>query len=230
LIGVHDPKGYQFEWTGPNGFSTHQSGFWIHLSELGVYHATVTNPGNGCTQLLTVDEFVQNIVPPVIDPVLITDDQLGQQIGAIDIDINYPGAVTVAWYRDGVLLSNEEDIANLPAGKYTVVVTANDNGCTASLMFVISNLLVSTDDVSKEASWDIFPNPAKTRLQLRYHGPGQPETTLRITDVTGRIVISQIALPAPYITLPVEHLPPGMYRLLIQTQNGAHWKPVVIQR
>lgn len=230
FIGAPDPQGYQFEWTGPNGFSTQQSGFWIQLSELGAYQATVTNPGNGCTQVLTVDEFVQNLVPPVIDLVAITDDQLSQQIGAIDIGINYPGAVMVAWYRDGVLLSNQEDIANLPAGKYTVVVTANDNGCTASLVLVISNLLVSTDAVSKEAYWDIFPNPASARLQLRYHGPGRPETTLLVTDVAGRVVINPIALTVPYITLPVEHLPPGMYRLLIQTPNGALWKPVVIQR
>jgi len=230
FIGVTDPQNYQFSWTGPNGFTSVEAGFWINIPEIGVYAVTVTNPGNGCTQILQADEFIQNLTQPVISPVLITNDQFGQHIGAIDIEISYPGAVTVAWYRDGVLLSNQEDITGLPAGTYTVVVTADDNGCTTSQVLAVSNIIVSTDTAPADDFWEVFPNPANTHLQLRYTGPDRPETRVMLTDVAGRIVFEQTTLPTPFIKLSVEFLPSGMYRLLIQTKNATLWRSVVIQR
>jgi hypothetical protein len=230
FIGVTNPQDYQFSWTGSNGFTSNQAGFWIKPSELGAYQVTVTNPGNGCTQMLTVDEVAINTAQPVITSVVIINDQFGQHIGAINIEISYPGAVTVAWYRDGVLLSNQEDISGLPAGTYTVVVTANDNGCSVSLVLEVSNIIVSTGVAPTNGFWDVFPNPANTRLQLRYTGPDRPETRVMLTDVAGRIVFEQTTLPSPFISLPVDFLPPGMYRLLIQTKNAALWRGVVIQR
>lgn len=230
FIGVANPQNYDFAWTGPNGFISDKSGFRIGVSELGVYTVTITDPGNGCVQILSIEDFIQNQTPPVINTISIVNDQFGQHIGAINIQILYPGSVTVTWFKDSVLFSFAEDLTGLAAGTYTAVVTANDNGCSATLVAEVINITVSTGSISEDASWEVFPNPANTRIHLRYLGFSQPVALVQLIDVTGRAVFLQTVLPTPVAELAVTHLPSGVYRMQIQTKEASVWKAVVIQR
>lgn len=231
FIGVADPDGYHFAWAGPNGFTSDEAGFHIALSELGIYSVTITNPSNGCTQTLQVSEFIQNQVAPGLAALSVVNDQLGQQIGAIDIQITYPGSTSIIWYKNGVPYSVLEDISGLAAGIYTVVVTANDNGCSATLVVEVVNITVSTGAAPGAGTyWDLFPNPAHSYLHLRYRGGGiQPEARVSIIDVTGRYVFLQTVLTSTSEGIPLGHLPPGMYRLQIQTEKTTVWKAIAIQ-
>lgn len=230
FIGVAAPQAYQFDWSGPNGFSSQAAGFWIGMGEIGIYTVTITNPGNGCTQILQVDDFIQNLAPPVVSTVSVVNDQFGQQIGAIAIEILYPGSVTVIWYKDSVLFSFSEDLTGLAAGTYTAVVTANDNGCSATHVVEVVNITVSTGETPEDDPWELFPNPANTRLQLHYRGPGNPEAQVQAFDITGRTVFLQTVVPTPVTELAVDHLPPGLYRMQIKTKETSIWKTIVIQR
>lgn len=231
FIGVADPDGYHFAWAGPNGFASDEAGFHIALSELGIYSVTITNPSNGCTQTLQVSEFIQNQVAPGVVALSVVNDQFGQQIGAIDIQITYPGSTTITWYKNGSPYAVSEDISGLAAGIYTVVVTADDNGCSATLMVEVINITVSTGAAPGAGTyWDLFPNPAHSYLHLRYRGGGvQPEARVSIIDVTGRHVLLQTVLTSASAGIPVGHLPPGMYRLQIQTEKTTVQKAVAIQ-
>lgn len=230
FIGVAEPRHYQFAWAGPNGFSSDQAGFLIGLSAIGVYTVTITDPANGCTQILVVDEFVQNQTAPSVNLISVKNDQFGQQVGAIDIEILYPGGVTVVWLKDSVLYSFADDLTGLAAGTYTVVVTADDNGCSSMLVVEVINITVSTKAASDDTSWEVFPNPADSRFYLRYNGFGRPEAQVRLIDVTGRAVFLQTVSPTPVAALPVFHLPSGVYRMQIQTKESSVWKVIVIQR
>lgn len=125
---------YSFSWTGPNNFTS----FNEDISDLdeGEYCLTVTD-ANGCVETtcatLTAPQAVQ------IDLVSLTDVGCnGEATGAIDIDVPVgTEPLTYSWTGPNSFNSSDQDISDLEAGTYCVVVTDAD-GCTGEACFEIS--------------------------------------------------------------------------------------------
>ncbi|TNF32374.1 MAG: hypothetical protein EP314_00105, partial [Bacteroidetes bacterium] len=119
VTGTNPP--FVYDWQPSGGSGTTETGLCA-----GSYTLTVTDD-NGCSQ-----DFSFDIIEP--DPITIslavTDVTCeGGSDGAIDLTVSGgTGPYTYQWYPLG---QTTEDIDNLPAGDYSVVVT-DANGCTSS--------------------------------------------------------------------------------------------------
>lgn len=118
---------FSFAWGAPVNATTAN----IYNLSTGAYNVTVTD-ANGCVATSSV-----NVTSLDASPSLSVSQTnvscFGLSDGAIDLTVNASTAYAIAW-SNGV---NAEDIANLSAGNYTVVVV-DANGCVSSTTVAIS--------------------------------------------------------------------------------------------
>ncbi len=126
------------------------------------YSLTITDEGQGCELygIALVDE------PPF--PVTITIDQIvhvtDSTTGAIDISTSGLQPSSTFWTGPNGFTSNEEDLTDLEAGIYVVVVT-DGNGCTAMETIEIINTIVGLY-VPYNLDVKIYPNPANENIYI----------------------------------------------------------------
>lgn len=72
-----------------------------------------------------------------------------------------------------------------------------------------------------------YPNPVQERLHLRVTA-AQGKGLFRVTDVTGRVMISQAVVRSGMQVLDLKHLPSGMY--MLQYQDDAHTASLKINK
>lgn len=82
----------------------------------------------------------------------------------------------------------------------------------------------SNDETSSTSFMEVFPNPAKDRINIRFAEAG--ESVVRIYDMTGRLVHSSTST-AQALAIPTQHLRSGIYTILVQ-QHGTHCAERVI--
>ena len=122
--------------TAPYGYSWSNMATTQDLSSIlaGIYTVTVTD-AFGCTAVST------STVPNNASTFSLTGAASAltscvSPNGAIDLTVTPPGAYTYQWST----LATTQDIANLPAGTYTVSVTEIGD-CTASATFIVADSL-----------------------------------------------------------------------------------------
>jgi len=219
------PADPSFQWTGPGIV---MPGVNPVVNKPGTYTLVVTDLDNGCTNTDQV-EVLQDVQAPVVTLVQVEPDQLGQGLGAISISVMHTGSYTVAWYHNGQVISNMENIGGLKAGEYTVVVTGS-NGCTDTITVSVLDTGVSAPELADDSRWVIFPNPADNWLYVRYEGGDLPEVQVLLLDATGRLVLKQHAVSTTEMLLSCEGLPSGVYSIVILTREGALRQMVLIQK
>ncbi|TNE57483.1 MAG: T9SS type A sorting domain-containing protein [Bacteroidetes bacterium] len=104
----------------------------------GIYMVTVTEP-SGCT-------YEESSMLPQPDSILVTTAVVmqpvtGQNNGFIDIDVTGGhGGYSFAWYRNDTLLATtQEDITDLFAGLYTLIVT-DSTGCSGTYTYDLTSV------------------------------------------------------------------------------------------
>ena len=76
----------------------------------------------------------------------------------------------------------------------------------------------------------VYPNPVMQDLQVQFNQELE-NYTMRLVDITGRIIWTEIyeaAMPNHQITIPMAHLPQGVYMLHLQN-NTAQWQQKLIK-
>jgi gliding motility-associated-like protein len=144
--GGVDP--YDFEWTGPNGFTASTED--ITNLDAGTYDLNLTDQ-EGCTQQtqVIITEATEITVIPIITNV--TCGGLADGIIEISILGGTPG-YTTSWTGPNGFSSMNEDIANLEPGTYDLTVT-DLAGCTEQLSYDITQqppleVVISIIDIS----------------------------------------------------------------------------------
>jgi hypothetical protein len=110
------------------------------------------------------------------------------------------------------------------------VIVTGSNGCTNALVVSVEDTGVSAPEISKGNRWGLYPNPTSGQLYLRYLGPDQPEVQVFLLDATGRTVLEYNGRATPDVMLACNHLPPGVYSVLIRTREAVVRRLVVVQR
>ncbi|MBI3135258.1 MAG: T9SS type A sorting domain-containing protein [Bacteroidetes bacterium] len=130
--------------------------------------------------------------------------------GAIDLTVTgSTGTVTFDWDNDGTGDNDDtEDLTGLAAGTYNV--TATDAGCSATLMVVVDNAGLSTN----ESVFEVYPNPTTGLLNLKLD-KGLVQT-IRVTDNLGRVVYTE-NVTSETMTLDLSQFENGIY--VIQGMN-----------
>ncbi len=125
-----------------------------------------------------------------------------------------PGAAgtTYQWFTN-----NREAVAGATAvrfkppgtGAYYVVATAGSCSSTPSEAL---NFIITANEAPPAETFDVFPNPATDRFQVR---ATTTPATLTLTDLTGRQVRSQ-PTTGRFTDVPVVGLQPGLYLLRLE--------------
>lgn len=180
---------FSFVWDTPNNDTTAN----VSNLQTGIYNVTVTDV-NGCTSTSNVTVTSLD-AGPTLSSAPVNVSCFGGSDGSIDLTINATAATSISW-SNGV---NSEDLANLTAGNYTVVVV-DANGCIASTTVAVTqpNPLsisgTSTPTVSNDgtASASVIGGTPPYSYQWNNGDTTQTITgliagtyTVQITDVNG---------------------------------------------
>jgi hypothetical protein len=125
LIGT-TTTGTQFDWTGPNGFTSSQQS--PTATDSGTYTLVVTDPNNGCSSTASTT-VTQNVTPP----------GAGATGGALDCNntsVQLTGTTTTgtmfSWTGPNGFASNLQNPTVTDSGTYDLTVTDQGNGCTST--------------------------------------------------------------------------------------------------
>jgi hypothetical protein len=182
----------------------------VLLDEAGNYSKMVTTEG-GCDSTvlleLTVFEVDTAIAISSADPLTFTANA---------------SSATFQWYdctlSQDIIGATTSTFIPTVSGNYAVIVTQNDcMDTSACYNATISSTLSAVFDFNI----NVFPNPVKDVVQFQL-GKWSASIIVEIMDVTGAVHWSQTIRNSKDFTIPVQHLPNGVYvvNLTIDGKSG----------
>lgn len=146
-----------------------------------------------------------------------TNDQNSAGVGSIDVTAIGNAPFSYSWTKNGAFFANTQDLTNLFAGSYSLVLT-DVNGCQTQLAPITIDNLVGTIEPEKVASVRVFPNPSWGKLQLE---------TVYFEPIRGHLFNSQGRLIRIFESnelsgeMDISMFPSGMYYLKLEDKNAA---------
>ena len=130
LTGNSSTPDVQYNWSGPNGFSSDSK--VTTASVAGPYTLTVTNPVNGCATIKPIT-VQQNINPPAAASIA-TPDELTCDVNSITLTGSSSTANVLYVWSGPDDFSDAAAVTNVTApGNYTLTVINPSNGCSVSV-------------------------------------------------------------------------------------------------
>lgn len=196
-----------FQWLGPNGFTSNQRVDTIALP--GDYIGIVTNTVNGCKSRDTIT-VVQNITTPgasasVSGPITCTNPTV-QLLGSP------AGSYAYAWTGPDNFNSSLQNPMVNADGTYTLIVTANSNGCSASsTVVVLQNTTLPIASIAPPGNL----NCNNTTIQLDATASSQGAEFSYLWTTPDGVIVSGGTTLTPVVSAA------GTYNLLVtNTTNG----------
>ena len=182
----------------------------VQATEAGTYTVTVTNLDNGCTAMEQV-EVLEDLTPPI--PNASVSAELNCNTAAVDINGNGStgaGNLTYEWLFEGNTMTETTPVISVGAsGTYTLVVTDDANGCTAS-----TDVLVTEDFVPPvaDAGDDGILTCDATEIILNGNASsGGNNFTYQWLDENTMEVSTSVSVPVTT---------PGTYTLIVTNSNN----------
>jgi hypothetical protein len=202
---------YTYAWPGGGSGAT-QSGLCA-----GTYVVTISDNDTG-TYEVTVEINEPN---PVSIAGAVQGVNLGAD-GAIDINVSGgTGTYTYSWTGPNGFTAVSQDIGNLDAGEYTVVVT-DANGCDTSAVFAVELTGIGGP---VDGGFKMFPNPANDRVTL---ASNELITEYIVIDLLGNLVI-QGQVNATSIVVSTEDLAAGVCLMKVDTDGGSYLRKFTVR-
>lgn len=165
---------------------------------------------------------------------------------AITWETNIPGPLTIELLRDGQLVHTIADSVRASAGGflwkiptsvpegsgYDIVIRSRDGSQivasdqTTDKRITILKLLVSVQEEAAPVACEVMPNPANSSLFISTE---QEVSEVLMFTSTGDMVLRE-SVTGVGTRLDVQHLPNGVYVLVVMTSSGRVTRTVVIQR
>lgn len=191
---------YTYNWS--NGATTE------NLTSLtaGTYTVVITD-ANGC-----ITNGSYDITEPTsLDLNPISTSDFGNNDGSIDLNVvgGTPG-YTYSWSNG----ATTEDINNLSAGIYTVIVT-DINGCSAEISSEVLNENTSGIASMDEIELNVYPNPSNGNINISWKGTAMQ---INVIEQGGRIALSRSVEDMQ--TIQLDDLETGLYMVTIKSANG----------
>ena len=132
--------------------------------------------------------------------------------GSIDLNVvgGTPG-YTYEWSNG----ETTEDLSNLSAGVYSVIVTDN-NGCSAEVTTEVLNESTANTSALQDIALNVYPNPSYGNVKISWKGSGMK---LSVIEQSGRVVMNRSI--QNYQTIMLTDLEAGMYMVTIKSTNGS---------
>ncbi len=179
------------------------------MEESGTVTFTVIGTDdNGCENTASVDVEVTEEIVIAYET---TDEILGGD-GAINITVS--GGVdpySYDWDTDEADdFDDEEDLTDLNAGTYTVIVK-DDEECTSSEAIVVNSQVgLSSEDKTILA---IYPNPTNGQFTIELEG----NFTYSVNDISGATILNGVATDKE--TLSLNSVANGLYLVTVKTES-----------
>lgn len=128
------------------------------------------------------------------------------------------------WYRNGNKISSGKPFhVARSAGRYSVVAS-NGGKCTAtSNEFDVSVLATDNAASAPRLEMNLYPDPVDAQLEVHIVAEIGDHVSVSLVDLLGRsTVLSDVVMSQDRHTLclPVAHVPPGVYMLLLRGEGG----------
>ncbi len=138
LIGdASEPFGLiEYEWLDPSGTIISNEAL-VEVSEPGEYILIITNTENGCTAEMPAIVEADEDLP---SPVAIPDGVISCNEEMVIIDgsgSSGSGAITYEWFSGATVISTNPSVEVDAAGTYTLIITNELNGCTATVDAIV---------------------------------------------------------------------------------------------
>lgn len=189
-------------------WSTGDSTNVINNLEPGLYSVTVSS--NGCT---SSSNF--SITEP--ESIVIELDSIHNASSTVlndgFIHINVSGGTepySFKWYLNGAEVGSDQNIENLFAGDYTLIIT-DANGCNLESTTYTVGVTSATHGVEK-AIIKLYPDPAMSILNF-----SEKLKDIKIISSSGSLIAAH---PNTRISIDVSALPSGTYYLTAKTLSG----------
>lgn len=207
-------------------WSNGQSGLIASNLCTGTFTATITD-ADGCPQ---TRDF-QITQPPALN---LTINQVNNNTGSTgtgSIAITVGGGTapySYSWALNGQPFAMTEDLANLFAGQYAVVVT-DANGCTVASASLNVGGLVTANEPENVFQWALFPNPATAEVFLEINESHPTNVRLGIFDAAGRLLREQQISPlgSGVVRIGLDDLPNGLLLFRLADERGASVKRLI---
>ena len=216
-------------------------------ADIGDYQADIKYVNLGAA-ILTSSANLLVEAPPVIttQPAPVSIDLINTKdfMLTVEVEEQYDGYVcSYQWYRNNTEILNAIDsyymVTNAEledAGEYYVVVTSL-RGCGSATSKKI-NVTIEDSNIDEKvidnnfAIVSIVPNPASNKALLNYNILNSGEVSIRVVDVTGRMIKS---LFTGYATAGLNELPvdmssiqSGTYYIVLESNGMQTTHPLVI--
>ena len=84
------------------------------------------------------------------------------------------------------------------------------------------------EPLQEAANMNVFPNPAERIATIQFDGAFE-KAQLKVFDIMGKLVFSDNMINSTYL-LGVENFTPGIYQIVMQTENEYFVKKLIVQK
>ncbi len=194
----------------------------ITVSTSGSYSVTVTDVA-GCSSSSSNPAVIVNVVSSATASFTVSGSA-----PTFTFNNTSTGATSYEWdFGDGSPISNAVSPTHTYTSTGSFIVTLSAYGVCGVSKFYFSvfvpNTGISDPEVQAGFLVNLFPNPAQDMVTVTYNGTAQTETSLKIFDMNGKVVLTEmVSQPGTEFskTLDLQHLMPGVYNLSMETADG----------
>lgn len=210
-------SGFNYTW---NNSATSSS---VTVTSAGNYSVTLTDAATSCTAASNVVSVTVNSLP-VVNVDSVTDAGSAVLCAVTDVGatiVKLTGTPTGGTFSGSSYISNDTLYAGaaLSAGEDSIIIHysyTNINNCTATdstLQVLVSCLGLEELNVNAVS---VLPNPSSGIYFVEMKNSFSKETSLRITDIAGKIVLEKIlGEKIQHTVLDISYLASGVYFLRI---------------
>jgi len=193
----------------------------------GTYTVVVTD-SNDCSSNTEVEITEPEAITIELSQTINEQNTSGN--GAIVVDINGGvGDYTFSWTGPDNFTSTEEDLLNLSAGDYVLVVT-DGNGCEVTSELITIDRLTSVEEPNWAKDLRLFPNPATDILTLELPDFIMSDLTVDLLNARGQSTqLINVERNSNILRLNVSKLPSGLYWIKMQIEGDVVVRKVVVE-
>jgi PKD repeat protein len=210
-----------FSWAPPTGLScTNCSNPRAYPSVTTVYTVTATS-ASGCTSTKTDTVYADSIVASIrgIDTICPGQpDTLIASGGSNNITLPETYNWSTGQTTSAIVVSPTSTTT------YSCMITSGAAGCHSSAAFtVFTSCITGINSVLNPDEFEIYPNPATSKLTIVTEKPYNTPTSFAIIDFTGRELLRESMNPSQtQFELNVSSLAEGMYFIQVKTKDSVN--------
>jgi len=191
-------------------------------------------PGQGNTitkDLLEVQD--ENSAPAGIWYRLLSIPAHGELYRAGDNEPLTPGEIFTQETVNAFNLSYVHDGSDTQQDQFDFIVTNEAGGWIPGQVFNIEideNAVVSTEGQQLENTLTVFPNPARSEVNLQLLAPAQGRMNVKLMNLHGQL-LQTVRFPEGdrQLTVPVNNLQPGVYFIALEGESGKVTRKLIVQ-